>query len=187
MVGIVQLGFGSSSLQARIREIAIVHLIEAMVFIAIAIPISYIIAQRFARPIRRLNKVTNEIARGELNIEIPVGTNRNDEIGELITSFSEMTQSLKMSRSQMQGMKDIAELGLMDRSRDGLLQSLLERIVWAQEADCGAILLYNEESELLVPVAMVQPEPDFLNSPTYRSGHGVAGMVLEEGMSSRRH
>jgi sigma-B regulation protein RsbU (phosphoserine phosphatase) len=53
-----------------------------------------IISTRITRPLRNLVKASQEISKGNLNVEIPQ-TKSNDEIGELTRAFSAMKSSLK--------------------------------------------------------------------------------------------
>lgn len=77
-------------------------------------------------------------------------------------------------------LQEIAELGLSDQPRDELLQSLLEKITQAHDADCGAILLYNEEEDVLRTVALVGLERVAPDDKGYRLGQSISGKVLAE-------
>ena len=66
------------------------------VAILMAILSSLLIARWIVHPIKELTEVTEKVAAGDLDQKIK--SQRNDEIGRLITSFNEMTTKLKKAR-----------------------------------------------------------------------------------------
>jgi len=61
------------------------------------------------RPVARLVAATNAVAMGDLEHRIPV--TRNDELGQLATSFNEMTARLAEARNQIYQSNKLASLG----------------------------------------------------------------------------
>jgi len=59
-----------------------------------------IIAYRISNPIIRLQKATEQLSKG--NIDIQVKSTSKDEIGGLVRSFNRMTKELKRSRAELQ-------------------------------------------------------------------------------------
>ncbi|MDR7868866.1 MAG: ATP-binding protein [Sporomusaceae bacterium] len=55
--------------------------------------VSYYLARSISRPVMKLNNAVNAVAKGNLDIAVPVS--RQDEIGQLARSFNSMTVSLK--------------------------------------------------------------------------------------------
>jgi two-component system nitrogen regulation sensor histidine kinase NtrY len=56
-------------------------------------------ANQISAPIRRLKAAARQIARGELSVELR--PNRSDELGELETTFKEMTDELRQTQAKM--------------------------------------------------------------------------------------
>lgn len=67
-----------------------------MVFLVIIVNI---ISFRISNPIVKLQKATQELSRG--NIDVQVKTTTSDEIGELVRLFNTMTKELKRSREEL--------------------------------------------------------------------------------------
>ena len=65
--------------------------------------------QFVGRPVARLLAATNAVATGDLGHRIPV--TRNDELGQLATSFNEMTVRLAEARRQIYQSNKLASLG----------------------------------------------------------------------------
>ncbi len=80
----------------------------------------------------------------------------------------------------VEALQEIAELGLSDLPRDELIQSLLEKITRAHDADSGAILLYNEDEDILRTVALVGLECAAPDDKGFRPGQSISGKVLAE-------
>ncbi|ARC56247.1 Adenylate cyclase [Frondihabitans sp. 762G35] len=64
-----------------------------IVFVAL---LALVLAQVFVRPIRRLQTAVNRIGAGEIGVE--VDARAGDEIGDLATSFNDMSRSLKLKQ-----------------------------------------------------------------------------------------
>lgn len=196
-IAAVEFGFDAASLASKTRGIAIDHLVRAFIFIAIGIPISYLIAQHFVRPIRQLVIATKKVSEGELDFQLRLNDHRSDEIGDLGLAFSDMTTALRESRDQLEGMvkderrksaqfealKDIAELGLVDGSTDEMFQSLLERIIQAHQADGGSIYILNPDNNTLEPLALKGVGENVLRPRLLRPDNGVVSKVMAEARS----
>ena len=86
----------------------------------------------------------------------------------------------KTDYDYVEALQEIAELGLSDLPRDELIQSLLEKITRAHDADSGAILLYNEDEDILRTVALVGLERAAPDDKGFRPGQSISGKVLAE-------
>ncbi len=196
VVALVRFGFSTASLSSKEREIALEHLEQASIVIIVGIGLAFVISRYFVRPVQRLARATEKLARGDLDIDLSRDERRNDEIGDLAFAFGQMARALGNSRRQLeymlkaeqekavqlQALKDVAELGLSDRPRDELLQLLLERIVWAHQADGGSIFLYNEASGMLERLAVTGVASHSFTPTPFQPDEGVVGKVMAEGM-----
>lgn len=75
---------------ALISVFALANLIKGM-----------ILKRHFVRPLKQLSLAARAIARGELDVELPPAS--QDEVGELVASFSEMQNTLTRLHSEIQG------------------------------------------------------------------------------------
>lgn len=101
-LGFVHFRMASSSVGHAIQYLAISALVQALVMIAIAVPLTFFVAQRFTRPIKTLAKAAESVGAGSLDVEMPQGNWQNDEIGDLNLAFSGMVDALKESRRQLE-------------------------------------------------------------------------------------
>ena len=196
-IAVVEFGFDSTSLTSKIRDITVNHLLHALIFIIVGLLTSYLIAQHFVKPIRRLVMAAKRISEGELDFQIHLNNYRNDEIGDLGLAFSDMTDALRESRGQLEGMvederrksvqfealKNIAELGLSDRPTGELFQSLLESIIQAHQADGGSIYIHNLDNNMLEPLALKGIGENVMGPRELRPDNGIVPKVMAEARS----
>jgi methyl-accepting chemotaxis protein len=77
------------------------NLVVSVIFIALAVIISYLFSNTLAKPIRRLTEVAEHISKGkDLDIQIEE-INRADEIGELAKSIDRLKTSVKIMINRM--------------------------------------------------------------------------------------
>jgi nitrogen fixation/metabolism regulation signal transduction histidine kinase len=98
IVGDEQLGYVQVNLLLdNIREIQhdnfIRRLLATSLLFMIGIMLTFFLAQRYTRPIRRLVEGVKRVSGGDLTVNMPVET--HDEIGELAESFNEMVEQLR--------------------------------------------------------------------------------------------
>lgn len=82
--------------QARIQVLVVLVASIILVFL-----ISVTFSQRLVQPIKVLTQNTEDISRGQLEIEIQ-STGRTDEVGDLARAIKRLTTSLKVAFSQLQ-------------------------------------------------------------------------------------
>ncbi len=105
--------------------------LAALGAIVAALALGAFLARTLARPIRELTEATQQIARGDLGLQVPVRT--NDELGRLTASFNSMSADLeKSSHLRRQMTADIAHdlrtplsviLGYTEALNDGKLKA----------------------------------------------------------------
>jgi two-component system NtrC family sensor kinase len=83
--------------------------LSLLAIVAISLLLWAAFHQLVGRPVARLVAATNAVAAGDLAHRIPVA--RNDELGQLATSFNEMTVSLGEARRQVYQSNKLASLG----------------------------------------------------------------------------
>ncbi|MFQ6122337.1 MAG: ATP-binding protein [Dehalococcoidales bacterium] len=83
--------------QATLRDLVIATVAVAVI---LAFFLGIALTRSITRPVSRLSEVTKKIAAGDLNQRAKVTS--KDELGELATSFNQMTESLQKSRDEIQ-------------------------------------------------------------------------------------
>jgi HAMP domain-containing protein len=83
---------------APVAEVRTRVLILTIAVIALAILVSLAIAQTIIAPLRRLKRATERISKGDLDVEL--GINSRDELGELADSFERMVAAIKFFRER---------------------------------------------------------------------------------------
>ena len=106
----------------------------------VALVLGFLVARSFSRPIRELTKATRSLSSGKPGA--PISFNSNDELGELASSFNQMSSDLTMSnQSRRQMTADIAHDlrnpltvigGYLESLQDGKLAPTPERIAVMQ-------------------------------------------------------
>ncbi len=80
------------------REFAGIFLLVALIALIFAFVISYITANTRAKPIREMAEAAHKFGHGDFSTRVNID-GRNDEIGELASSFNTMADSLERSES----------------------------------------------------------------------------------------
>lgn len=101
-VGFVRFRMTSSSVSEAVKNLAVSALVQALLMIAVAFPITFLVAQRFTRPIKTLVKAAESVGAGTLDVDMPPMDDRNDEFGDLNRSFHGMVEALKESRNRLE-------------------------------------------------------------------------------------
>jgi two-component system NtrC family sensor kinase len=100
VLGVLDIGMSLAEVDKEIKGAQnkmIIFAIIACLIIAVTISIS--INRYVTRPVRELVKGTKKIAEGDMNYSIPIKT--EDEIGQLGSSFSQMTSDLKKADEKL--------------------------------------------------------------------------------------
>src|SRR5438105_953964 len=91
-----QIKAASRTLSDKNKELSNYRLLATSGLLLIAIAISVWIGWRFTRPIQELASAARLVAAGNVDFQVPV--KRNDEVGQLATTFNEMIAGLKSKR-----------------------------------------------------------------------------------------
>jgi two-component system nitrogen regulation sensor histidine kinase NtrY len=92
--------------RAAVAELTLVSGAVVAAGVLLAWILGFFVAGRLTHPIDDLVRRAEEVARGDLQGEIP--RNSNDEIGELISSFNEMTRRLIESQERLRHAERVA-------------------------------------------------------------------------------
>jgi two-component system NtrC family sensor kinase len=100
VLGVLDIGMSLADVDKEIKEAQDKMIIFALIAIlVIAVTISISINRYVTRPVRALVEGTKKIAEGDLNYSIPVKS--SDEIGQLASSFNQMTFDLKKADEKL--------------------------------------------------------------------------------------
>jgi signal transduction histidine kinase len=144
----VVLAIPERSLAEAWRELVPGLALAALIAIPVSIGVALLLSRSITRPLRRITRAAEAMARGDLRQEIPV--RGSDEVAHLAASFNHM--SLEVERSQ-QSLRDFLadashELRTPLTSIQGFSQALLDGALAGDEAgsaEAGRII--NEESQ----------------------------------------
>ncbi len=113
VIGGVQLIFDLHAVEANIEALTRQRIWQTVALVAVALVLSYLMAQYFIRPLRWLVEATKKIAEGDFGFWVDNG--RKDEIGELTDAFilmarrlEERTTELRTTNAQL--LRESAEL-----------------------------------------------------------------------------
>ncbi|KIH76687.1 hypothetical protein GFER_09015 [Geoalkalibacter ferrihydriticus DSM 17813] len=104
-----------------------------MLILVVSSALGYLLARqgskRLSRPILDLEQMTQKVARGERNLDLPV--HEADEIGRLTQAFNHMTRALREREEQLQMFARELETKVVERTR--LLEDKNQELIQAQE------------------------------------------------------
>lgn len=117
-VGYVRLAVPLDEVAARINQLRSTILTAAFLMALVAVALAVVIAERTARPVRRLTAVARRMADGDLDARLYV-TSR-DEVGTLTRAFNNMGEQL---RQQVVGLQTERErlATILEHMADGVL------------------------------------------------------------------
>jgi len=79
--------------------------------------IGWLIALGMTRPIRRLNRATERLIRGDYHVRVPVRS--KDEVGRLSSSFNEMAEELSLKERYRSALNKVADKEVADELMAG--------------------------------------------------------------------
>ncbi len=95
MLGFVRVALPVSQVEAHVARLRRVTLLAGVIAVLGAGLLAIVIAERIARPVRRLTQVVRRMSAGDLGARLLPA--RDDEIGELTRSFNQMAIRLRQS------------------------------------------------------------------------------------------
>ncbi|MBN1350635.1 SpoIIE family protein phosphatase [candidate division KSB1 bacterium] len=139
-LGTVKVGFSLVELNDELRENLTRNLELALVFILLAIVVSYYMSKRIVTPLGKLTAAMFNISKGDLRQKLSIRS--SDEIGEMANTFNFMTKGL-LEKGQIERFS--RELGFAVEL-EKLTSLIVERIVIALDAKQGALFLKDRDS-----------------------------------------
>ncbi|KRK34497.1 sensor histidine kinase [Levilactobacillus parabrevis] len=156
LVAVVVMGAFVSDINTSVNQINRNLIRALLVSIVVAIVASYILARYYTSRINRLRKATNQVARGNYDVEM---TSKNrDEIDDLINDFNGMAQSLKDSQEEIQRQEQRRREFMANASHEmrtplttinGLLEGLAYDAIPEESKEESIDLMRSETSRLI--------------------------------------
>ncbi len=115
-IGVARIGLSLAKMRQEISRMKnIVMLLTALV-VTMAILLTIALVNLIIKPVDRLVRATQTVARGDLSLVVEV--NRKDELGKLAQAFNQMTISLKESRKQIEDYSRNLERKVEERTKE---------------------------------------------------------------------
>mgnify|MGYP003364965546 CR=1 FL=1 len=156
LVAVVVMGAFVSDINTSVNQINRNLIRALLVSIVVAIVASYILARYYTSRINRLRKATNQVARGNYDVEM---TSKNrDEIDDLINDFNGMAHSLKDSQEEIQRQEQRRREFMANASHEmrtplttinGLLEGLAYDAIPEESKEESIDLMRSETSRLI--------------------------------------
>lgn len=128
----------NAPIRKMIKEFVILFMLTSFFIILGAIGVS----KTISKPIAELNKHANRIKAGDYTPIITVSS--EDEVGSLISSINEMTDSIQIKVSIQKGVADISSSIIRQSTLQEFSASLLEKIKFISKANMSAFYMLNE-------------------------------------------
>jgi signal transduction histidine kinase len=115
--GVLRVGIDEREIGRSLTGLVPQNVIQFAALLLLALAVNIILARRMAVPIAQMARVSTEIAAGNLETEVRAGAGRNDEIGDLVRDFNQMSKRLAENRREM----DLLYTGLEEKVRERTL------------------------------------------------------------------
>ena len=131
VLGKMEIGFNTDSVEAEFRSAVFQEIWRSLTLFAAGIGAAFLIGQYFVRPIRTLVAATRSVAAGDFR-DSGLAT-RGDEIGELASSFDRMSKRLKDSHEDLE--HQVSERTGQLRASEHRARQLTRQLVEVQESE----------------------------------------------------
>jgi signal transduction histidine kinase len=136
----------SASLQAALAELWPRLWLSALISLLVSVAVALFLSSSIARPLSRITRASEEIARGRYEQEIPVGG--RDEVSRLAAAFNHMASEVARSHRAMRDLLANVSHDLRTplTSVQGFSQAMLDGTLKDADAYAEAGRIINEES-----------------------------------------
>jgi len=138
IIGILYVGMLEQKYQDIKRQTVLAYLIITLVGALVSMVLSYFIAQRISVPINKLVSASRELAKGNMDTKVEVGS--RDEIGELADTFNTMTLALK---DRDERLKEFTKNKIMESERLALIGQLAANVAHELNNPLVGIVTYS--------------------------------------------
>ena len=183
---VVDFAYPIDDFQRSARFIAISFFIITAVTLAGALLLTVNRVRRLTRPIRRLANAADQIAAGQRDIVVDVGT--RDEVGRLAQSFNDMAAALKWNEGALQ--RKIAEMTALYEigqeisaqvSLEPTLDLIVKRARTLLKSDTSMLALREDQADEFAIRAQTGAGSATVAGTRFREGQGLGGRVVASG------
>lgn len=145
LLGFVRVALPSDSVEARISDLRNTLLSAAVIITFLAVLLALVIAERTARPVRRLTSVAERMAQGDFDARLFISS--RDEVGQLTRTFNNMAEQLREKVSTLDEQRGRLAT-VLDLMADGVLITDDEARVQLINPAAAELLEVREEDSL---------------------------------------
>ena len=98
-VGRLAVGVSEADLERTLESLLRLAGAAALIGFFVAVGVALLFAYRISRPVRALSLASQRVAQGDLRVRLPAGP--NDEVGDLMAAFNQMTLDLAGARDRL--------------------------------------------------------------------------------------
>lgn len=164
---------GRSTLQIAF---AVLFLGFALILLLSAIWMAIAVADRLVRPIRRLITAADEVAAGDLNINVPVHASDGD-VGSLTMTFNNMISQIRNQRDEVLVAKD--QVDERRRFTEAVLTGVSAGVIGVDHH--GVITIANRSASIILD----KPEGDLIGKKLEDVAPGFTTIFIEAGLRGR--
>ncbi|NIV29669.1 MAG: HAMP domain-containing protein [Anaerolineae bacterium] len=199
LVGAVHLSQSLRDITAVMQDLRMRWLLATAIALGLSGVVGLLLSGAISRPLRRLTMAAGAVAKGELDQQVPVGT--EDELGRLSQAFNEMTARLRAARQmQVDFVANVShELrtpltaikGLVETLRDGAVDDSDVRDHFLETVEDETDRLIRLVNDLLIlsradsEALNLQCEPVDLGALTADTVERLAPWALEQDITLR--
>lgn len=180
-VGFVQFGLSFERVDAATTEFLLSSLGFTVALLAVALALTFILAQRMIRPISQLVEATQSVRNGNLDEDVRIDA--QDDIAELVNAFDDMRSSLRVYRDNTNEIIDHRTRELQRASQAALAAA--EQAKTASESK--SVFLAKMTHELRTPLNAIIGFGSVLADGHFGKLNDEQSMYLNDILSSGRH
>jgi len=160
LLGYVELGYSLKNLHKKFKKLELNILIISLIGASIVIIFSIVIADYITDPINRLKKISQEITRGNFDVDITI--NSNDEIGQFANTFKTMLNQIKLN---IINLTETKELLAQEKEKLAIILDSIADVIITIDTN-GKILFLNSRAEELIGLSINKLKGKYLSDIT---------------------
>jgi two-component system phosphate regulon sensor histidine kinase PhoR len=177
MLGVMRLALPLSKIEENVAPLRSAVLVSGLIAMLLTGLLSIFIAERIARPVRRLTDVASQMAEGNWGQRLY--PDRQDEVGQLIRAFNRMADRLQMQMGFLQREQERLSI-VLDNMADGVM--ILNADGQVQMINSAAAHLLHVNAKRTINLSFPQVVRDHRLVDLWRTsqqGNGQEETILE--------